>query len=341
MEAGIAVDSRPNLIFDIMTPDGGVISPKRQWYWSKDRVENAISKGELEFVKGKSGEWTVHSKQYLKDEDGVKRQAKAFSLIDDIYSQHGTNEVLSIFGNAKIFSYPKPSQLLLKFLEIGLKSQSNGVVMDFFSGSSSMAHAVMQLNVKDGGSRKFIMVQIPEVTDKKSEAYKAGYKNIAEIGKERIRRAGEKIKEDNADKESIEDLDTGFRVLKIDSSNMKDVNYNPDNTQQSNLLDLASNIKDSRTEEDLLFQVLLDWGVDLTLKIERKDITGKSVYFVDDDTLVACFEDDIDENFVKELAKTQPLRVVFRDSGFASDGAKINVEQIFKHTSEHTDIKVI
>jgi adenine-specific DNA-methyltransferase len=215
------------------------------------------------------------------------------------------------------------------------------IVLDLFSGSSTTAHAVMQLNAEDGGNRKFIMAQIPEATDEKSEAFKADYKTIAEIGKERIRRAGEKIKEDNVDKEGIEGLDTGFRVLKVDSSNMEDTYYNPDNTQQSNLLDLASNIKDSRTEEDLLFQVLLDWGVDLTLKIERKDIAGKSVYFVDDDTLAACFEENINEDFVKELAKTQPLRVVFKDSSFASDDVKINIEQIFKHTSVHTDIKVI
>jgi adenine-specific DNA-methyltransferase len=222
-----------------------------------------------------------------------------------------------------------------------LSDTSNEIVLDFFSGSATTAHAIMQLNAKDGGNRKFIMAQIPEATDEKSEAHKAGYKTIAEIGKERIRRAGEKIKEDNVDKEGINDLDVGFRVLKVDSSNMKDTYYNPDNTQQSNLLDLASNIKDSRTEEDLLFQVLLDWGVDLTLKIERKDIAGKSVYFVDDDTLAACFEENINEDFVKELAKTQPLRVVFKDSGFASDDVKINIRQIFKHTSVHTDIKVI
>ncbi len=205
----------------------------------------------------------------------------------------------------------------------------NDFVLDFFSGSATTAHAVMQLNLEDRGSRKFIMVQIPEATDEKSEAYKAGYKNIAEIGKERIRRAGDKIKEDNADKDGIEDLDIGFRVLKVDSSNMKDIYFTPDETNQSNILDLASNIKEDRNSEDLLFMVLLNWGIDLSAKIEKKNIGGKEVYFVDDNFLAACFDDNIDENFVKTLIDDRPLKVVLRDSSFKSSSVKINVEQIF------------
>jgi adenine-specific DNA-methyltransferase len=257
----------------------------------------------------------------------------------EINYQNGRLEIKKLFSNSDLFDFPKPIFLFEKIIKIFDWNVSD-IILDFFSGSATTAHAVMQLNAEDNGNRKFIMVQIPEATDEKSEAYKANYKTIAEIGKERIRRAGEKIKEDNADKKGIDDLDVGFRVLKVDSSNMRDVYYTPDNTKQSGLLDF-DNIKVGRSDEDLLFQVLLDWGVDLTLKIERKDIDGKSVYFVDDDTLAACFEKNIDEDFVKELAKTQPLRVVFRDSSFTGDDVKINVEQIFKHTSEHTDIKVI
>ena len=197
----------------------------------------------------------------------------------------------------------------------------------------------MQLNAEDSGNRKFVMVQIPEITDEKSEAYKAGYKTITEIGKERIRRAGEKIKEDNTDKEGIDDLDIGFRVLKVDSSNMKDVYFSPDNTKQSDMFERASNIKDDRTDEDLLFMVLLDWGVDLSVKIERREVAGKTVYFADDNFLAACFENNLDEDFVKALVKEQPLKVVLRDSGFASSSVKINVEQIFKQAD--IEVKVI
>ncbi len=215
----------------------------------------------------------------------------------------------------------------------------NDIFLDFFAGSATTAHAIMQLNAEDNGKRKFIMVQLPEATDEKSEAYKAGYSTIAEISKERIRRAGKKIKEDNADGEGIDQLDIGFRVLKTDSSNMKQVYYTPDNTKQADLDDLASNIKKGRTDEDLLFQVLLDWGLDLALKIERKKIAGKPVYFVDDDALAACFAQNLDEDFVKDLAKEKPMRVVFRDAGFASSSVKINVEQIFKQAK--IEVKVI
>jgi len=213
--------------------------------------------------------------------------------------------------------------------------------LDFFSGSGSTAYALMKLNSEDNGNRRFISVQLPELTNEQSIAYKAGHKSIAEIGKERIRRAGKKIKAENASKEGIDQLDIGFRVLKIDSSNMKDIYYTPDAVQQGNLFDQIDNIRENRTPEDLLFQVLLDWGVDLTLPITQETIAGKSVLFVDDNALSACFDADINEAFVKELAARHPLRVVFRDDGFASDSVKINIEQIFKLISPTTEIKVI
>ena len=173
------------------------------------------------------------------------------------------------------------------------------------------------------------MIQIPEATNEESEAYKAGFKTITEIGKERIRLAGKKIKEENAEKENIDKLDVGFRVLKVDSSNMKDIYFTPDETNQSNILDLASNIKEDRNSEDLLFMVLLSWGIDLSAKIEKKEIAGKEVYFVDDNYLATCFDENIDEHFVKTLIDDRPLKVVLRDSSFASSSVKINVEQIF------------
>ena len=220
-----------------------------------------------------------------------------------------------------------------------MSSVKDCLVLDFFSGSATTAHAVMQLNAEDGGKRKFIMVQIPEACAEKSEAFKAGYKTIADIGKERIRRAGQKIKADNA--LTATDLDIGFRVLKIDSSNMKDVYYTPDNLNQNDLFNLVDNVREDRSAEDLLFQVLLDWGVDLTLPITQETIADFTVLFVDDNALAACFDADINEAFVKELAARHPMRVVFRDTCFANDSIKINIEQIFKLISPATEIKTL
>jgi len=254
------------------------------------------------------------------------------------------------FGNCRheggvAFRSGKKPLVLFKNLFKIIPWGSNDIIMDFFAGSATTAHAVMQQNAEDRGNRKFIMVQLPEVTDEKSEAFKAGYSTIAEISKERIRRAGKKIKEDNADKEGIDDLDTGFRVLKVDSSNMKDVYYAPDAITQGDLVDQTDNIKDDRTAEDLLFQVLLDWGVDLSLPINKESIEDKTVFFVDGsyDTpaLAACFDSDITEDLVKQLAKREPLRAVFRDAGYGSDSTKINIKQIFKLVSPQTEVKAI
>jgi adenine-specific DNA-methyltransferase len=250
----------------------------------------------------------------------------------------GTSEIQELFGG-KIFSFPK-STILLKSL-INQVAGDGDIILDFFVGSGTTAHAVMQLNSEDGLNRQCISVQLPEATEEKSDAHKAGYNNIAEISKERIRRAGKKIKEDNAGKDGIESLDIGFRVLKIDSSNMVDVHLSPDETKPDMFEKLADNIKDDRSSEDLLFQVLLDWGVDLSLPIEKEEIGGKETFFVDSNALVACFEEGIEEIFVKKLAEKKPLRVVFRDDGFASDSVRINVEQIFKLKSPDTDIRVI
>jgi adenine-specific DNA-methyltransferase len=310
-------------------PDG------KHWVYKKENLERMILEGGIWF--GVNNDAFPRLKRYLSNVQQGKKADTLWKSKDVGNNQSAKREVKIFFDGQNFFETPKPVSLISHAITLGLGNDE--LILDFFSGSATTAHAVMQLNAEDGGKRKFIMVQIPEATDEKSEAHKAGYKTIAEIGKERIRRAGEKIKEDNADKEGIDDLDIGFRVLKVDSSNMKDVYFSPDNTSQDDILELASNIKDDRSDEDLLFMVLLDWGIDLSIKVERREVTGKTVYFADDNFLAACFEENLDEDFVKALVVQQPLKVVLRDSGFASSSVKINVEQIFKQAD--IEVKVI
>lgn len=281
------------------------------------------------------------------DEKTVPRvRTNLFDNVDQVmksvhysYAQTATNKFVEIFDGSRVFDNPKAVSDLFQLIRY--TSSQDDIIVDFFAGSSTTAHAVMQLNAEDRGNRKFIMVQLPEPCDNKSEAFKAGYSTIAEISKERIRRSGKKIKAENF--ATTQNLDIGFRVLKVDSSNMADVYYSPDNLSQKQLSLLTDNIKPDRTAEDLLFQVLLDWGVDLTLPITKETIADREVYFVAHDSLAACFAKNgqITEEFCKELAGRKPLRVVFRDSGFKDDSVKINVEQIFKLMSPHTEVKTI
>ena len=249
----------------------------------------------------------------------------------------GASELKLLFGEKIPFDYPKGVSFLKYFVSIG--SETDSIILDFFSGSATTAHAVMQLNAEDGGNRKFIMVQLPEKTDEKSEAYKAGYKNICEIGKERIRRAGRKIKDENKDKEGIEKLDTGFRVLKLDTSNMEDVYYTPQEFTMQSLF--TENVKADRTGEDLLFQVMLDLGIELSAKIETRQIAGKTVHIVDDNYLVACFDRDVTEATITEIAKLHPIYFVMRDASAANDNVIDNFEQIFRHYSPDTNCKIL
>lgn len=242
-------------------------------------------------------------------------------------SLDGTKEITELF-DGKVFSYPKTTKLIKHFVDMSTKNDDRAIILDFFSGSATTAHAVMQLNAEDGGHRKFIMVQLPEPCDEKSEAYKAGYKNICEIGKERIRRAGDKIKSESP--MTTQDLDIGFRVLKLDDTNMKDVYYAPDDYDQGMLAGLESNIKDDRTDLDLLFGCLIDWGLSLSLPYKSEQLGGCTVHTYNDGDLIACFDMNIPESVVKEIAQRKPLRAVFRDSGFASSPEKINVFEIFK-----------
>jgi len=331
------VTQRPNLHYAITDSNTNLeymCPPDSGWRYSTETMKKKIHEERIFFPKKPTGR--PREKKYLSE---LANTLTGFSSIlnNEVgFTLNGSREVRDLLGG-KHFDFPKPISLLKTLLKQG--ACIDDLVLDFFSGSSSFAHSVIDLNYEDNKKCKYIMVQLPEPIDEKSEAYKAGYKTIAEIGKERIRRAGEKIKTDNADKEGIGDLDIGFRVLKVDSSNMKDVYFSPDNTSQEDIFDLASNIKDDRTNEDLLFMVLLDWGIDLSVKIERREVAGKTVYFADDNFLAACFEDNLDEDFVKALVMQQPLKVVLRDSGFASSSVKINVEQIFKQAD--IEVKVI
>ena len=322
------------------------------WTWSKDKAKESLNLLVCNKVKNV---WKIYRKDYA-DKNGSEttKQLKSIFIDKYFYTEKGQAEFNSLFKTKeKLFQSPKSVNLLSVLLEMGSKKDS--LILDFFAGSSTTAHAVMQLNAEDGGNRRFIMVQLPEVCDEKSEAAKAGYKTIAEISKERIRRAGKRIKEELAEKQNPSDniqmslldavkpaassLDTGFRVLKVDSSNMNNVFYNPDAVTQKTLMEAVSSIKYDRSDEDLLFQVLLDWGVDLSLPIHREKRQGKTVFFVDENALVACFDKNITEELVQELARLQPLRVVFRDDGFVSDAVKINVDQIFRQLSPGTLVK--
>ena len=331
------------LDYPIETPDGTVIYSGGQsgrpntWRWSKQKFEWGKKNGFIVFQK-REGKWKVYIKQYqfVDNNDETYIRTIPYRALIDFSNGLGSTECLGLLGN-NVFSYPKPSALVKHFLQVA--SNENSLILDFFSGSATTAHAVMQLNAEDGGHRKFIMVQLPEKCDEKSEAYKAGYKNICEIGKERIRRAGKKIKEDSP--LTTQDLDVGFRVLKLDSSNMKDVYYKAEDYAQTMIAGLEDNVKEDRTPLDLLFQVMLDLGQELSAKIEEKTIAGKTVWCVEGNNIIACFDSDINDQVVTEIAKLKPLYAVFRDSSFVSDAAAANCEQIFASISPATSRKVI
>ena len=289
------------------------------WRWGKkEKASEHLS--ELAARIGTDGIIRIYQKMRK-----LTEEPKTVLFDKEYISIKGTREIQNILGIG-IFDFPKPLNLIKLFESIA--TSENSIILDFFSGSATTAHAVMKLNAEDGGHRKFIMVQLPEKCDESSEAYKAGYKNICEIGKERIRRAGDKIKSESP--MTTQDLDIGFRVLKLDDSNMKDVYYAPDDYDQGMLAGLESNIKDDRTDLDLLFGCLIDWGLPLSLPYKSEQIDGCTIHTYNDGDLIACFDANIPESVVKEIAKRRPLRAVFRDSGFASSPEKINVFEIFK-----------
>ena len=337
---------RPNSNFDMVNPKNGdvfQVNPLRTWAVTKETFDEYYAAGKIVFP----GDYdflriSKPAFRYWKEDDMKKAgdfygmMSASTKLPDDIgMSLDGTKEITELF-NGKVFSFPKTTKLIKHFVDMSTKNDDAAIILDFFSGSATTAHAVMQLNAEDGGHRKFIMVQLPEKCDEKSEAYKAGYKNICEIGKERIRRAGEKIlKEQLANNNSTlnspnSKLDIGFRVLKLDSTNMKDVYYAPCDYDQDFLHQLKSNIKDDRTDLDLLFGCLIEWGLPLSLPYKSEQIDGCTVHTYNDGDLIACFDANVPESVVKEIAQRKPLRAVFRDSGFESSPEKINMFEIFK-----------
>ena len=340
---------------ELLIPPGNVLPEKKAegekvvpkttddkvWRWSKERYIIEKEKGNIIFKpsngtlinsNGKPAKWNVYSKIWLSD-----RQEDGMVPVDLIskWENRQSKKELQVIDIP--FDFAKPVDLI-KYLISIVDNTNDSIILDFFSGSATTAHAVMQLNAEDGGNRKFIMVQIPEKTDEKSEAFKAGYKNICEIGKERIRRAGKKIKEENP---NATNLDTGFRVLKLAETNMTDVYYSPLEINQQMLLEQIDNIKPDRTDLDLLFGCLIDWGIPLNLPYVSEKIDGFTVHTYNDGDLIACFDKNISENVIKEIAKRQPLRAVFRDSSFADSPSKINVGEIFKMIAPDTSVKVI
>ena len=331
LTVGPAVEKQ---VYEIVGPTGRKFLPPSGYCWrfTKEKFEEMRKDNRIWF--GADGNNSPVPKLFLTEvQDGVTPMT-LWSFDEAGHNQIATRELRDIFG-ASIFTSPKPLKYLTRYLQIGLNKDS--FILDFFSGSATTAHAVMKLNAEDGGNRKFIMVQLPENTDEKSEAYKAGYKNICEIGKERIRRAGKKVKEEAG--LQGQNLDTGFRVLKLDSSNMEEVYYTPQEFSMSSLFN--ENVKADRSNEDLLFQVMLDLGIELSAKIETKQIAGKQVHIVDEGYLVACFDRDVNESTIIEIAKQQPVYFVMRDASVANDNVIDNFEQIFRHYSPDTSCRII
>lgn len=314
--------------FTIIDPNTGK-QYTNTWAFSKESLEKMISEGRILWK-----ESLPKQKEFMYE---MTNENKAIKSSWGVFDAQSTTVYLKHLIPEVKFDNPKPINLMSYLVEVTLGKDST--ILDFFSGSATTAHAIMKLNAEDGGNRKFIMVQLPELTDEKSEAYKAGYKNICEIGKERIRRAGKKIKEENKDKVGIEKLDTGFRVLKLDTSNMEDVYYTPQEFTPQSLFN--ENVKSDRTSEDLLFQVMLDLGIELSVKIETRQMAGKMVHFVDDNYLVACFDREVSETTITEIAKLKPVYFVMRDASAANDNVIDNFEQIFHHYSPDTNCRII
>ena len=335
----VASGERSNGHFIITSPKSGKnfdVPQGKHWVYSQQNLLKMVEDNQVWF--GEDGNSFPRKKRFLSDvQDG--RTPNTLWLAEEVgHNQTATREVKAIFDDNKFFDFPKPIAYIQQFVCIA--SNQNSIILDFFSGSATTAHAVMKLNAEDGGHRKFIMVQLPEKTDEKSEAYKAGYKNICEIGKERIRRAGRKIKED-AGLTAPADLDIGFRCLRLDESNMKPVYYTPEEISQQDMFSLVDNVKSDRTPEDLLFQVMLDLGVLLSSPIEVKEIAGKKVFNVADGFLLACFDHDVTEETVKAIAQMKPYYAVFRDSSMANDSVATNFDQIFETYSPDTVRKVL
>lgn len=338
----VANEERKGGYFDILGPTGKVfnVPQGKHWVYSQENLKRMVDEGRIWF--GKNGDAFPRLKRYL-SEVQQGRKVDTLWLAEEVgHNQESKREVKKLFDDQAFFDFPKPVRLIYRSLFIG--SNKDDIILDFFAGSATTAHAVMQLNAEDGGNRRFIMVQLPEATDEKSEAFKAGYPTIAEISKARIRRAAAKIRDDFVDK-LPENWDGGFRVLKVDSTNMKEVYYRPDEVSQSDLLDMVSHIKEDRSGEDLLFQVMLDWGLPLSLPIQERDVDGKKVYFVGEKSslgyaLAACF-DELNEAVIQAVAAETPQKFVSVEYAISKDADKTNIKEWFKQLSPETDVKFI
>lgn len=339
------------LNYPITMPDGSLRYPGGyseksaegwNYLWSKTKVDWGLKNGFIVF-KQNNGVWNVYNKRYSKvDNEGnvIERSTPYRNLItsDICNTAQGTAEIRNLFGN-RFFDFPKPTKIINILLNTVVRKDKDSIILDFFSGSATTAHAVMQLNAEDGGNRKFIMVQLSEETPEDSEARKAGYNTIPDIAKERIRRAGKKIKEESP--LTTADLDTGFRVFRLDEGNYEDVSRSPKEFKQDQLDLFLNNIKTDRNDLDLLFGCMLDWGVQLSLPMTQEVVDGKTIYTVNDGDLVACFAENVSEDVVKAMAEKMPLRVIFRDSCFAQDADKINIYETFKQKLDWSDQEVV
>lgn len=332
-------EDRPTMYYGVVAPDGTEVFPKgptgyeSRWICGLPKYNEMVAQGLIEWKQNREGNWLPYQKFYLEN----RTKAPGNLWVDVEGNKKATRDIRNIFDTNKVFDFPKPLGVLTKIISIGANSDS--IILDFFSGSATTAHAIMKLNAEDGGKRKFIMVQLPEVTDVKSEARKAGYETICQIGEERIRRSGKKIKEEAG--LQGQDLDIGFRVLKLDSSNMEDVFYTPEYFDAQNIFTSVDNVKSDRTPLDLLFQVLPELNIELSAKIEEKEVNGKKVFFVDGNYLIATFDTEVNESIVTEIAKMKPQYFVMRDASAANDNVLDNFEQIFRHYSPDTIRKIL
>ena len=325
------------LMYSITTPTGKIVTPPKGSHWRMLESDFWKMYDEGRILFGMDGKGSPAIKLFLADvQDGIV--PRTILLHSEVgHTQDGKREIQALFPDEMPFDTPKPTKLISHIIQISCGKEDT--ILDFFSGSATTAHAVMKLNAEDGGKRKFIMVQLPEVSDEKSEARKAGYETICQIGEERIRRAGNKVKEEAG--LQGQDLDVGFRVLKLDSSNMEDVFYTPENFNENNLFNMVDNVKSDRTPLDLLFQVMPELNIELSAKIEEKEVNGKKVFFVDGDYLIATFDMDVNESTVTEIAKMKPQYFVMRDASAANDNVLDNFEQIFRHYSPDTVRKIL
>jgi adenine-specific DNA-methyltransferase len=342
LEATKSMDARPNLVFPILSPDGTEIWPKRQWLWGRDRVSEALENGELEFIRSRDGDWSVHTKQYLIESSGEQRQGKATSIIDDVYTQHGTNEMIELFGDAKVFPFPKPSGFLQKLVQISTHPEENHLVLDFFAGSGTTGHAVMKQNADDKGNRKFILVQLPEPMEESKLLDDGTFcGTIAAICRERVQRAGSKIAAEHGGL----NIDTGFRSYKLAESNFRpwdgrvppmmtsarQASFMPQSLQLSiedRLLQASNHIQPDATDNTLLVELLLKLGFKLTVPVSKEIMVAKTIYNVDDGLVLICLDRSITLDVIGAMAKRMPAEIICLDAGFSNDRTKVNAGQI-------------